>query len=139
MGVDVKNKREWFRLILAGVISPSVPMLALAITMWKGSGSTAWFPLVFLFGYLFFFLFGRPVIGILLKKRTVLSCAIGGGCVAITPILLLGLFSVPSSNNVFGGNMPFDLMLLFGAGAIGGAVFWGIAFARTKTAKDLAA
>jgi hypothetical protein len=80
-----------------------------------------------------FFLFGLPVVGMLLKTRSVLSCCLGGGAVAVTPILLLGLFSAASSNNVFGGNVLFDLMLLFAAGAIGGAVFWGIAFSGIKT------
>ena len=132
MGVDVKNKCEWFRLVLAMVISPSIPMLILAMTMWRASGSVNWFPFVFVFGYLFFFLLGLPVAGMLLKKRAVLSCVLAGGIVTIAPILLLSLFSSFSANNVFGGSMLLDLMLLFMAGCLGGAVFWGIAFFGAK-------
>jgi hypothetical protein len=132
MGVDVKSKFEWFRLILAMVISPSVPMTALATTMWQASGSKAWFPLVFLFGYLFFCLFGLPVIGILIKKRTVMSCIVGGGVVTIVPILLLSVFSFSSSNSVLGDRMLFDLMILFMTGSLGGLLFWVVAFAGTK-------
>ena len=134
MGMDMTSTREWFRLILAMAIAPSIPILALAMTMWHGSGSANWFPFVFLFGYLFFFLFGLPVIGVLLKKRTLPSCALGGGSVTIAPILLLSLFSISSTNHPFGGNMLFDLALLFMAGVIGGVAFWCIAFAGTKAA-----
>lgn len=135
--VDVKNKREWFRLILAIMVSPSIPMSAIATTMWQASGSTSWFQLVFMFGYLFFFLFGLPVVGVLLKKRTVLSWVIGGGCVTVTPMLLLSLFSIASSNNIFDGRTLLDLLLLFVAGCIGGVIFWVFAFAGDKADKAI--
>jgi hypothetical protein len=132
MGVDVKSKLQWFRLILAAAISPSVPIFALATTLSRISGSEHWFPIVFLFGYLFFCLFGLPVIGILIKTPPLMSCLIGGGAVTILPILLLSLFSLPSANNVYGGRMLFDLLILFVAGGLGGILFWGVAFAGTK-------
>ena len=133
MGADVKNKLEWVRLVLATIVSPSLPMFALAFTMWQVSGSKAWFPLVFIFGYLFFCLFGLPVIGILIKKRTLKSCAIAGGVVTVLPILLLSVFSLSSSNSVYGGRMLLDLLVLFTTGILGGLLFWTIAFAGTKS------
>ena len=132
MGVDVNNKREWTRLILAALIAPAVPLLGLSTTLWQSSGSKAWFPLVFIFGYCFFFLFGLPVIGMLLKKRTIFRCSIGGGSVTIAPILLLSLFSLSSTNQTFQGDMLFHLLLLFIAGAVGGILFWVLAFMGTK-------
>lgn len=124
------TKKDWIRLIAAIIISPAVPILTLAIVFWKGTGSKAWFPLFFIFGYLFFFLIGLPLVGILLKKRTVSSCAISGGIVSVLPILILGILSIFSPNTVFTGEMLANLFLLFLVGAMGGAVFWGIAFAR---------
>ena len=128
----MENKREWFRLVLAIVVSPSIPMSAIAATMWQASGSTSWFGLVFMFGYLFFFLFGLPVVGVLLKKGTVLNCVIGGGCVTVTPMLLLSLFSIASSNNLFAGRSLLGWPLLLVAGCIGGVIFWAFGFARNK-------
>ena len=133
MDVSV-SKPELFRVILAGVISPTVPILALSIAYWNGTGSKAWFPIFFIFGYFFFFLIGLPIVGILLNKRTVLSCAIGGGCVSIAPILLLDLFSLFSKNNIFTFEMVLNLGLLFIAGCVGGALFWLIAFSK-KTSR----
>jgi hypothetical protein len=128
----VKNKFEWIRLILAAMISPSVPILGLATTLARTSGSQHWYPIVFLFGYLFFCLIGFPVIGVLIRKRTLISCLIAGGAITIVPILLLSLFSLPSSNNVYGGRMLLDLLILFAMGMLGGLLFWGLAFAGTN-------
>lgn len=128
----MRNKFEWFRLITAALISPSVPILALATTLYETSGSEHWFPIVFVFGYLFFCLFGLPVIGILMRKRTLMSCLIGGGVVTLVPILLLSILSLSSSNNIYDGRMVFDMLALFLMGGLGGVVFWGIAFAGTK-------
>lgn len=128
------SKPELFRLVLAGAVSPIVPILALSIAYWNGTGSKAWFPIFFIFGYGFFFLFGLPAMAILLSKRTLLLCAIGGGCVSIAPILLLDLFSLFSTNRVFTPEILLNLGLLFIAGCVGGALFWAIAFAK-KTSR----
>lgn len=73
---------------------------------------------------------GLPLVGILLKKRTILSCAMSGGIVSVVPIFLLGFLSMFSPNTVFTGEMIGNLVLLFLVGAVGGVAFWGIAFAR---------
>jgi len=129
--MDAMNRCEILRLVFAIIISPLVPIIGFCVAMWANNGSN-WFPITLLFGYLFFFLFGLPTIGILLKKRSAISCFVGGGSVTIAPILLLSLFSLPSSNGLFDGKMLFELGLLFVAGGVGGIVFWVIAFLSVK-------
>lgn len=134
--VIVNNKS--LRLIVAGVVSPAIPMGALASIMWKTSGSSAWFPLVFLFGYLFFAIFGIPMIALIKDGIDFGRCAALGGAISILPILMLGIFSIGSNNAALSGRALFDLIVLFSVGGIGGAVFWLIAFAGLKkdTASD---
>lgn len=126
------TRNEWARLILAAAISPSVPILTLAITYSQSSGSNAWFPFLFLFGYLFFCLFGLPVVGILVNKKTLSSCIIGGGCTAIAPVLLLDLLSGGSGSTA--DNLRGYLQL-FVMGCLGGVLFWLIAFAKLSEIK----
>jgi hypothetical protein len=130
--MDVKKKIEWVRLTVAAVVSPVVPILALATTMWRVSGSKAWFPLIFTFGYLFFCLVGLPVIAILIRERALKSCLLAGGTVTVLPILLLSVFSLPFASRVYEGRMLLDLLILFITGILGGLLFWIIAFAGTK-------
>lgn len=73
------------RLILAMAISPAVPILAAAFAYWKDTGSTKWFPIFLVFGYLFFFLLGLPVVALLLKERRLPSCIVVGGVVTLAP------------------------------------------------------
>lgn len=127
------NNHEKVRLVLAIIISPVVPILALSIAYWVGTGSKAWFPIFFLFGYIFFFLIGLPVVGILLRKKTILNFAIGGGCTSVAPILLLNLFSLFSGNKILTAETLVSLGALFIAGVFGGMLFWVIAFAEIKS------
>jgi hypothetical protein len=108
-------------------------MGVLALVMWQTSGSTAWFPLVFLFGYLFFAIFGIPMIAVLKDGASLRRCAVLGGVLAILPILLLSIFSIGSVNPALKGRALFDLAILFLVGGVGGAVFWAIAFAGYKS------
>lgn len=75
----------------------------------------------------------------LIKKRTLKSCVIAGGIVTVLPILLLSVFSLSSSNNVYGGRMLLDLLILFMTGILGGLFFWVIAFAGTKNEPEAVA
>jgi hypothetical protein len=121
------SKREWLRLMLASVIAPSVPILALSIMSY---GRVV--PFLLLLGYLSFFLIGLPIVGILLKKKAFLSCVIGGGCAAITPIFLLNALSFFAANHFFTLENLFGYGSLFIEGCVGGALFWLIAFAERK-------
>ena len=120
------------RLVLAGAIAPCVPILTMATMYWRISGSANWFPVMFVVGYLCFFLFGLPTIGILLKKRTLPSCLLGGGVAAIAPMLLLDLFSLPVPANVFNVQNLIGHSILFATGCVGGALFWLIGFYRSN-------
>lgn len=132
------KRNNLFRLILAMVVSPMVPILALAGVYWMETGNRAWFFIFGLFGYLFFFLIGLPLAGILISKRTILSCTVGGGVTSIAPILLLSIFSIFSENKIFTLEVIGNLGLLFLIGCVGGMLFWGIAFAgaQRKSASD---
>jgi hypothetical protein len=121
------SKREWLRLILASIIAPSVPILALSIMSY---GRVVSFLL--LLGYLSFFLIGLPIIAILLVKKNFLSCVIAGGCTAITPIFLLNMLSFFAANYFFTLQNLFGYGTLFIEGCVGGALFWLIAFAEKK-------
>ncbi len=136
----MKSNQNWVRIVLAAIIAPAVPMAAFATVMWLSSGSVNWFPLVFIFGYLFFCVLGLPVMAILIERRTLKSCVVAGGTVTILPIVLLSLFSVPMMGSIYTFRMLFDLSILFGAGVLGGILFWIIAFAGFKgTARGSAA
>lgn len=122
------TNNERYRLILAIAISPSVPILVFATLNWRSSGSAAWFPILFVLGYLCFFLFGLPVVGILIKKKTLVSSMLGGGCAAVAPVFLLSLLTLFSSGNFLSSENLFGFVLLFVSGCLGGALFWAIAF-----------
>jgi hypothetical protein len=122
------NKVSVIRLIAACCIAPAVPILSLSITYWLGTDSKNWFIFFFLFGYTFFFILGLPAAGILIREKNLKSCVIAGGLVSIAPIILLSLLSIFSSNTVFEPKVVASLLLLFVAGAIGGFIFWLIAF-----------
>jgi hypothetical protein len=132
-GAVVKNKLNTFRFIAAAIIAPSVPIGLLAFVYANQTGSDSWYPILFLFGYLFFILIGLPVLGIVIHSRKPSTCAIAGGAVAIAPILLLSIFSIFSSNQIGNSNMALSLAALFLAGCLGGIVFWLIAFAEKST------
>lgn len=134
-GVVVKNKLNTFRFIAAAIISPSVPIGLLAFIYANQTGSDSWYPILFLFGYLFFILIGLPVLGFVVFSRKLSTCVIAGGSVAIAPILLLSIFSIFSSNQIGNSNMALSLAALFLAGCSGGIVFWLIAFAEKSTQK----
>jgi hypothetical protein len=123
------KRNNWFRFLLAMVVAPLVPILTLASVYWLETGSRAWFGVFLLFGYLFFLVLGLPIAGVLISKRTILSCAIGGGVTSIAPVLLLSVFSIFSGNKIFTLETVGSLALLFVVGSIGGAVFWLLAFA----------
>lgn len=131
----VKNKLNTFRFIAAAIISPSVPIGLLAFIYANQTGSDSWYPILFLFGYLFFILIGLPVLGFVVFSRKLSTCVIAGGSVAIAPILLLSIFSIFSSNQIGNSNMALSLAALFLAGCSGGIVFWLIAFAEKSTQK----
>jgi hypothetical protein len=129
----VGSKLQVFRLVAAAIVSPSVPIGLLAFTYATQTGSNAWYPILFLFGYLFFIVIGLPVLGILIHSRNFYMCAIAGGAVSVAPIFLLGIFSIFSTNQVITQDVAFNLILLFLAGCVGGAVFWLLAFAGKNT------
>lgn len=133
MTVSVRGKRMMLRVALAMAISPSVPILALSLVYWKGTGSAAWFSIFFAFGYLFFLLFGIPVVAALLRGRKLLSCVIGGGAVTIAPILLLRALSLSFDITL---ETLMSYVLLVAAGGLGGAIFWLIAFAGSNKCDD---
>ena len=126
MIASASAKRGVLRLALAMAVSPSVPILALSIVYWKGTGSAAGFSIFFVFGYLFFLLLGIPVVAMLLHRRQLLRCAIAGGAVTITPILLLRALSLSFDITL---ETLTSYVLLVAAGGLGGALFWLIAFA----------
>lgn len=126
------NKLSALRLIAAAIVSPSLPIGLLAYTYASQTGSNAWYPVLFFFGYLFFILFGIPVVGALTHSRNLFSCAIAGGIVTVAPIFLIGIFSIFSNNQIFTVDMVLNLILLFLAGCFGGILFWGIAFAGSN-------
>lgn len=128
------NKVDVVRLVAACCIAPAVPILALSVTYWLGTGSMNWFVFFFLFGYAFFFVLGLPAAGILIQDKNLKSCAIAGGLVSIAPIVLLGLLSIFSSNTIFEPKVIASLALLFVAGTMGGALFWFIAFFNNSAA-----
>jgi hypothetical protein len=114
------------------VISPSVPILAVSLAYWKGTGNTAWFAIFFVSGYLFFFVLGVPVAAMLLKKRGLLSCAIAGGAITVAPIALLSLLSMSLGALNLSLETWLSYVLLFLAGCLGGTIFWLIAFTGHK-------
>lgn len=130
------KRNKLFRLVLAMIISPMVPILALSSVYWMETGNTSWFYIFTVSGYLFFLLIGLPLVGMLIKKRTMLSCAGGGGVVSIAPILLLSMFSIFSGNKIFTLEVMGNLGLLFLIGSVGGLLFWVIAFAGVTSKTD---
>lgn len=116
------------RLVLAMLISPLLPILALSSVYRLETGNWTWLPIFLLFGYLFFAVIGLPVAGLLITRRTIRACFIGGGAVAVAPILLISLFSIFAGSNIYTLEMAMQLVALFVVGGLGGAVFWLIAF-----------
>lgn len=125
----VKNKLNTLRFIAAAIISPSIPIGLLAFTYAYKTGSNAWYPILFLFGYLFFLLIGLPILGVAINSRKIFTCTMAGGGTAIAPIFLLSIFSIFSNNQIGTLDMAFNLAALFLSGCLGGFVFWLIAFA----------
>ncbi len=119
-------------MILAMAISPSVPILAISFAYWWGTGSTAWFAIFFLFGYLFFIVIGIPVAAILVlqQKRQLLACVIAGGVVTVAPLLLLTMLSMSASVFNFTAETRGNYALLFLSGCLGGGLFWLIALGK---------
>jgi hypothetical protein len=128
----VVNKINLTRLIAALIVAPAVPLLMLSITYWIGTGSIKWITFFFLFGYAYFALLGLPVAGLLVKEKDLNNCLLAGGVTSIAPIILLGSLSMFSSNTVFEPKVILSLGALFVAGAIGGFVFWLIAFYKSS-------
>lgn len=131
MTASAKSKRTILRMVLAMAIAPAVPILALALAYWKGTGDARWIPIFFVLGYLFFLVLGVPVTAMLMKTRRLLNCTLSGGVVTIAPIVLLSLMSMSSSTRGFSGETWLNYLLLTLAGCLGGALFWLIAFARS--------
>jgi hypothetical protein len=111
-------------------ISPAVPLIAVSFAYWKGTDNAAWFPIVFLFGYIFFALLGIPVAVLLARKGRLLSCVIGGALLTLAPILLISALSM--SGSAFESETFASYVLLALSGGVGGALFWLIAFAGKK-------
>jgi hypothetical protein len=128
--VVVENKINTYRLVGAILIAPSIPISLLAFISAKNTGNSAWYPVLFLFGYLLFFLVGLPIFGTVIHMRKFSTHTIAGGLVAIVPVLLLSLFSLFSSNRIIDPNMALQSVVLFLIGCLGGVVFWLIAFAE---------
>lgn len=127
------NRRELIRLLLAVVISPGISIAAISIAYYGKL-----LPLFFLSGYLFFILIGLPIVGMLLKNRRILSCAIGGGCTAVIPPLLVNSLSFFATSPLFTLEGMLGYFSLFFYGCVGGAFFWLIAFAGQRGAKKSA-
>lgn len=121
---------NYCRLLAAMVISPLVPILALAMLYWLNTGSKAWFPIFIIFGYLFFLIFGVPVAAVLMKKGDLSHCLVGGGVAAVAPLIVLGSLSLFSSGSALNAQTLGTLVLVFLSGCVGGGIFWLIAFAR---------
>ena len=128
MTVSAADRRSVIRLVSAIVISPSVPITVLSVAYWKATGSTGWFAIVFLFGYLFYLLLGIPIAAFLVRKGRLLNCILAGGVATITPLLLLSALSLSVSQLTV--KTLVSIILLFVAGCLGGLLFWLIAFAK---------
>lgn len=128
MDASAQGKNTMLRLVLAMVIAPAVPILAVSLAYWWGTGNAKWIPLFFFFGYLFFLVLGIPIAAMLLKTRRLVSCVLSGGAVTLAPLVLLSLLSMSTSTRFTGENL-LSYILLVVAGCAGGAVFWLIAFA----------
>lgn len=128
------NSIRVLRLLTAMVVSPALPILSLATVYWLNTGSKAWFPILLVFGYLFFLVLGVPIAAILLKKRSLSHCVIGGGIAAAAPLVLLGFLSLFSAGSALTSQTLAVVGVVFLAGCVGGGVFWIIAFAGSQEA-----
>lgn len=115
-----------FRLVLAALLAPAIPLLM--IGLWMGNGNTAGVGITLLTGYAFFALLGPPFVGALVHTRSLRSCIVAGAVVTVIPVLLLHALSFTG----LGGSDMGGLSVLVLAGALGGLLFWVIAFAGTR-------
>lgn len=120
--------RDNVRLWLGALVAPTIPILGIAMWYWINTGNSTWFLLFFTLGYFFTFLFGLPIMGLLIQKKKFLNCMIGGGVTSLSPIIFLAIFSIFSKNTIFNVETIEGIGLLFVAGCVGGAIFWVIAF-----------
>ncbi|WP_440531801.1 hypothetical protein [Variovorax sp. YR566] len=119
---------------MALVVAPALPILSLATVYWLNTGSKAWFPILLVFGYLFFLVLGVPIAAMLLKKRSLRHCLIGGGVAAAAPLVLLSFLSLFSAGSALTSQTLAVVGVVFLAGCVGGGVFWLIAFAGAQEA-----
>ncbi|MNV07254.1 hypothetical protein D3C71_976750 [compost metagenome] len=128
------NKVKVLRLLTALIVSPALPILSLATVYWLNTGSKAWFPIMLFFGYLFFLVLGVPIAAMLLKKRSLPHCLIGGGVAAAAPLVVMGFLSLFSAGSALTSQTLAVVGVVFLAGCFGGGVFWLIAFAGSQEA-----
>jgi hypothetical protein len=124
--------RDNARLWLGALIAPVIPITVVATWYWINTGNRIWFPLLFTFGYIFTFVFGLPIMGILIARKKFFSCLVGGGAASVLPVILLAMFSIFSENTIFNSEMIEGGGVLFISGCAGGALFWLIAFSGSE-------
>jgi hypothetical protein len=117
----------WLKLMFAMAVSPAVPMAWIAMQ----TTGTLWAPFVYLWGYLTFILTGMPLAAFAYVRGTLLACVACGGFASILPLLLLASLSMFSTMHMTDRTV-IDMLSLFVAGGLGGAVFWLILFSQIK-------
>lgn len=119
------NRLDWVRLVIASAISPSIPILVLSLMSYGKLAS-----LLFIFGYLSFFIFGLPAVAMMLAEKSFWKCVVAGGIVSILPIFILNALTLFATTGLFNLQSLIGYGSLFLSGGVGGAVFWLIAFSK---------
>ena len=119
------TRNDWIRLILASAVCPSIPMFILSLMSF---GKIV--PLVFIVGYFCFFIFGLPALAMVLRKKLFWKTVLAGGIVSMLPVFILNALSLFATTGLFNLQSLIGYGSLFLSGALGGGLFWLIAFSK---------
>jgi hypothetical protein len=144
--MDRSDRHDWdgARLVLAFVLAPAVPAAFIGVGAYfeaaadadrLGNAVMAFFVVLLLGGWLPSALIGLPLLKItdgLPPLRTPLAVTLGGAMVALLPQMAITTMARASGDLTV--NEGLSILLLAVPGAVGGIVFWAIAFWRPRRA-----
>ena len=122
------SQHDGIRLLAGVLLSPVVPIIFLSWLYWQGSGGD----IIHLAGFFAFaayaslFTLGIPVIGFVIARPGLANCIIGGGIVAISPVLLIRLMTFFDFTDKM--HWLSGVIWTFIIGCAGGLMFWIIAY-----------
>lgn len=125
------SRLNWIRLLVASTVCPCIPMIALSLMSF---GKIV--PVIFIVGYFCFFIFGIPVIAMVISKKSIWKTILAGAIVSMLPVFLLNALTFFATTGIFTLQNLIGYGSLFLSGGVGGGLFWLIAFSKFGIESD---